>query len=417
MVNQNSLHLALSRSMWYNNPSLVRSSSPSFNRYCRSPSLSFAGPSFTHPSIPVASHYLGSTSPASDPSAYTSSISSLYTTYGLDVEFPLVDLAPRSRFRGASLPTKSTTTSNKINDRVPLVVNTQGWVKGLGADLLVKLKDQVRPTHVFAFEVASDEENGSTTPAYGDHNTYETNLPYLLHRLPGAPSTPLDSKWSPADQRTLAFISYFHSVFPSSSSSSTSSPKGSNNLNRLPINWDFSTSLVTRTPFSLSWRREEGRLSEVRLLDNQVEYEQVLFALNGSVVALALTPSTDFAAPEEDDSTTIDPLAFPYFTTPSPTPLPSLGLALIRSIDPITQTLHLLTPIPSPSPSSGPLILLKGSIDLPLPLSIDFLAKEEERERGVCGVDWKDVPFLSVEGMEGGGRRKVRRNLMRRGQN
>lgn len=42
--------------------------------------------------------------------------------------------------------------------------------------------------------------------------------------------------------------------------------------------------------------------------------------------------------------------------------------------------------------------------------------EEERTERGVCGVEWREVVYFGGEG-EGSGRRKVRRNLMRRGQN
>jgi len=46
---------------------------------------------------------------------------------------------------------------------------------------------------------------------------------------------------------------------------------------------------------------------------------------------------------------------------------------------------------------------------------LDHTASESEREQGLRGVEWKEVPFLSIEEGEGAGRRRVRRNLMRRG--
>jgi polynucleotide 5'-hydroxyl-kinase GRC3/NOL9 len=46
---------------------------------------------------------------------------------------------------------------------------------------------------------------------------------------------------------------------------------------------------------------------------------------------------------------------------------------------------------------------------------LDHTASESERELGLRGVEWKEVPFLSIEEGEGAGRRRVRRNLMRRG--
>ncbi|ORY54149.1 hypothetical protein BCR35DRAFT_296765 [Leucosporidium creatinivorum] len=370
------------------------------------------GPSFTHLSLPISSHFLGTTSPASDPSAYLAAISSLLATFSLDVEYPLTDEAPRRRGAAAA----SSRTSSKIRDRVPLIINTQGWVKGLGADLLAKLKAEARPTHVVSFEPAEESTEGGWSgqeqmapppPEYQDPSCQ-------VIRLVGAPSSPLDSKWSAADLRTLSLISYFHAVFPRDPT-----PSDVPRTNTFPTAWDFSTPLVSQTPFTVDWTASRKQIKGVHLLDSDVPYEQVLYALNGSVVALleeiesinqleeAMPPSAPSAQAH----------AFPLlYLPPPPTSTRSLGLALIRSIDPTTQTLHLLTPVHSSHLAASPLTLVKGAIDLPLPLLLDFKAGEMELNKGVCGTEWKDVPYLTVEEGEQG-RKKVRRNLMRRGQN
>lgn len=273
-----------------------------------------------------------------------------------------------------------------------------------------KIKSEARPTAVFSFEPAAEEGEGGAwngqEPAIAPERTYQ-DPSCQVYRLQGAPSSPLDSKWSAADLRTLAFLSYFHSIFPFSPSTSSTV-----RTNTLPVSWDYSTPLVRRPPFALDWTVAEGQLKGVHLLDSDVPYEQVLYALNGSVVALVCATEVD-----EDSSTSVDAdaatsAAFPLsHTPPSPSNTRSPGLALVRSIDSTSHTLHLLTPVPF----SGPVSLLKGSIDLPLPLLLDFTASEEEQAKGVCGTEWREVPYLSkVEGEEG--RRKVRRNVMRRGQ-
>lgn len=124
---------------------------------------------------------------------------------------------------------------------------------------------------------------------------------------------------------------------------------------------------------------------------------------------------------------------FPFnnlIDSPNPRNTNCLGLGLIRSIDPTNNSLHLLTPVPSPTSStdSSGLILVKGSLELPIPLMMDLPNSTSSTTMtsttssigdpsggGICGVEWKDVPFLTVEGSELG-RNKVRRNLMRRGQ-
>ena len=54
------------------------------------------------------------------------------------------------------------------NDIVPLVINTMGWTKGLGANLLKNIQQIVEPSHVFDFESAytDDRETGYDGPGF-----------------------------------------------------------------------------------------------------------------------------------------------------------------------------------------------------------------------------------------------------------
>ncbi|GAA5982354.1 hypothetical protein JCM5350_006155 [Sporobolomyces pararoseus] len=380
------------------------------------------GPAFTHLTVPVASHFVGSTSPASDPTSYSTAVSSLLETYALEIEFPVIGEPipsnPRRRHhhQASQIPSKSVqTTGGKVRERVPLVINTQGWVKGLGADLLAKLKAESQPTHVCSF-VSPFDSNGEDSGGYSDGGSYvqqqqyelshEEGLPYQLFTLPAAPSNPLESKWTASDYRTLSFVSYFHSDL--AISRATTSPSST-----FPSSWNFSSPLLARIPYSLDWKREAGQISSVHLLDgDDISYEHVLHALNASFVAIV-----DPNALSETSSTlpTSTTRSFPYdpsSTISPPSSSRALGLGLIRSISPSTTSLHLLTPIPPPSTTVS---LVKGSLELPLALMLDHTASESEREQGLKGVDWKEVPFLSIEEGEGAGRRRVRRNLMRRG--
>lgn len=371
--------------------------------------IHFTGPSFTHPSIPIASHFLGTLSPASDPSSYSTAISSLIATYALEVEYPLVDdYTPRHRGQAS---TSTSTPIRKIRDRVPLVVNTQGWMKGLGKDLLARLKDEIRPTHFFAFENVDDlnEGGGGGNGEYLGGEYQESDERQIAFNLESAPSSPLDSKWSAADLRTLSFISYFHSIFLPSDSTTLRM------TNVFPSHWDFTLPLVEKTPYAISWT-DPKQLQGVHILHDEIDYGNILHALNGSIVGITiLTFSNDSAESTSTQSSTS--AHFPYIPNSNP-PHPSTsnchGLALIRSIDPITHSLLLLTPLPCPS---RPIILIKGVLELPLPLMMDYSnLNGGEGATGVAGWEWKDVPFLSIEEGEGG-RKKVRRNLMRKGQN
>ncbi|GAA5825727.1 hypothetical protein JCM3770_003406 [Rhodotorula araucariae] len=322
------------------------------------------GPAFTHLTIPLASRFLGSTSPASDPSAYLAAAQSLLESYALEVEYPLDG--------GLSY-------GDKIAERVPLVVNTQGWVKGLGADLLEKLKALSRPTHVFSF--ATEDAPLPAPPPLGAACTL----------LPPAPPSPLESKWSAAEYRALSLVAYFHAHLAPSAAAAPS--------------WDFSLPLLARTPYALALSDFPSGTHLVSPAGAGIPSTHALHALNGAVVALAAAPSPEVAAVPGQPA--------------------ALGLALVHSVAPGSQTgsvgdatLHVHTPTPAATLAAArrELALVKGAVDLPVALMLDWAASAPEADEGVAGVPWREVPFLSVDTAEGGARKRVRRNVMRRGQ-
>eukprot|EP01083_Nonionella_stella_P005094 14790_1 len=69
------------------------------------------------------SYYYGSNNPADNPSLYLQCISQLYSDWTLFIE------------------------ENAVND-IPLVMNTHGWVTGLGANILKALMVKLNPTHL-----------------------------------------------------------------------------------------------------------------------------------------------------------------------------------------------------------------------------------------------------------------------------
>ncbi|TFY80906.1 hypothetical protein EWM64_g3107, partial [Hericium alpestre] len=98
------------------------------------------GPPFTHPTLPLAAHYVGAASPRSSPSHYLKSIEALVRTYE-DTNATTIltdehDDEPDTR----------------IADSIPLVVNTMGWTKGLGADLNRRIEEAINPTDIVEFE-------------------------------------------------------------------------------------------------------------------------------------------------------------------------------------------------------------------------------------------------------------------------
>ncbi|KAI5116887.1 hypothetical protein M0805_009277 [Coniferiporia weirii] len=383
------------------------------------------GPPFTHPLLPYASHYIGSTSPRNSPSHYLSSIRSLIQTYKIDLQY----LAPEDELLDTDDP--------RIEDVIPLVVNTMGWTKGLGADLARQIIEAVEPTHIFSMQSPNGEfETGMDVlkPA-----TLTTNASITRSQVfeiePIAVGTQ-SARYSAADWRAISLMSYFHSVLSPSqyrllppaiqpSSYATTSPAGSTSL----CHWDCRLPLLACAPYSVSPSEAFDSIILIGAGSEDVVPTEVGRVLNGALVALV--------ASQPDYVEALPPLAqqnLPYMQgaePPDPSSSHCIGLALVRSVSqslyspPITPSvtqplsagdaLYIVTPLASEFiAASAARCLVKGEIELPIWGMLDF--REVERDGSRRETD--EIPFLQWNKSQAAGaeRRRVRRNLMRRGQ-
>lgn len=384
-------------------------------------SLVLSGPPFTHPAIPLRSHYLGSPSPRHDPTRYLSCVSDLLETFRLTVQYPAV----------------ASSDTGRNGQVVPLVLNTQGWVKGLGMDLLLRIIGMARVTCEFEFDVAFEgaEDRGwdGKIPVEGGWGRFrrlregadeeeeealargeKEKRRFVLEQIP--PSV-LSSRYTASDLRLLSLLSYFHASFPSpSSSSSALSPSlSSSAVSLLASRWDFSTPIFARRPWAVDPAKAFSKgVYLVGPGSEEVEGELVWRALEGAIVGVV-------AVEEDEDQAASSSVTSPLYIQGRSEPLPShsrfLGLALVHSIVPSSSTdaspptLHLTSPLPISLLAQPGTALLKGETELPLSGMLDWRrAREEEQEAS---------PFLEVkgegEGVIGSGRRKVRKNVGRRG--
>ncbi|PIA16525.1 hypothetical protein COEREDRAFT_42552, partial [Coemansia reversa NRRL 1564] len=108
------------------------------------------GPPFTHVGQvePYHAVYLGTTTPKNDPDRYALAIkrlSSIYREYVSSVRIA------RKQASGMTSETNVNNMDDMDEQVVPLLVNTQGWLKGLGLDLHYSLCQEVRPTNYIQF--------------------------------------------------------------------------------------------------------------------------------------------------------------------------------------------------------------------------------------------------------------------------
>lgn len=304
----------------------------------------------------------------------------------------------------------------RVIDNVPLVVNMMGWTKGLGVDLSRKVLGIVEPSVVFGFEAPPQD---SIWPA-NRMADYDVPTPFgdgldsavTRYSLEPIPLAAISQRYSPADNRTLALLSYLHAVFPASS------PGASHLQSIYASSWSTSLPLCTQTPYELA---ADAALDAVVLSSpgsEDVVASEIHRVLNGAIVGLiSCEPgSLDLDAPAEDSTRAAR--GIPYTqggASPPPATSTCHGLALVRSVSADTPAkLHVLTPLPPALLAvTRPRVLVKGEMELPVWGMLDFRSED-----AITGVERAKVPFLrwgKTEGT-GGERRRVRRNLMRRGQ-
>jgi polynucleotide 5'-hydroxyl-kinase GRC3/NOL9 len=322
------------------------------------------GPPFTHPTLPHQAHYIGANNPRSSPSHYLRAIQALVETYRLDLQFAtsLVDIEDDGE-------------DDRIADIIPLVVNTMGWTKGLGADLAQRIEELVQPTNIFLFDTSPPD---GAEPDGARVHTLE-------------PITP-SRRFTPSDYRALSLLSYFHAVFPN--------PMYSAPLRQTTASlWSTHLPLCARRPYELTSRLALDRILLTGAGSEDVVRTELVRVLAGALVALVSGPP-----PEGNEE-----LYTPGSPPPDPTTSSCLGLALVRGVSSDGTKLQLLTPVP-PETLKNARILVMGELGLPVWGWLDF--------RSVDGGASADVPFLRWGRSTGAGseRRRVRRNIMRRAQ-
>ncbi|KLO07350.1 hypothetical protein SCHPADRAFT_1001738 [Schizopora paradoxa] len=358
------------------------------------------GPPFSHLRTPYRSHFLGSTSPRNNPSYYISCIESLIETYTQNFRSLDYDVYDSDR------------------EVVPLVVNTMGWTKGLGGDLLKKIEELVMPSHIITIgEVSelrsSDNSQPATTATSRSQiasRAFESPEPQRIN-VESIPYNPESARYTSADWRALSLMSYFHSSYHTSFSDIESL-----------LQWNTNSPLLSNKPYAVSPRAALDSVILTGSGSDDVVPSEIGRVLNGAIVAFVTCEPGSV-----DASSTPRSAAIPYVQgAPLPDPRTSncLGLGLIRGVSPSllspegrldeqtrTEILHIITPVPlSVLRDESCRCIVKGEIELPV------WGMTDSREN--LGGSAIDIPYLQSRRSTAAGadRKKVRRNIMRRSQ-
>ncbi|PKI63168.1 polynucleotide 5'-hydroxyl-kinase NOL9-like [Punica granatum] len=250
---------------------------------------------------PERCFFFGDTSSNRDPRKYLKCISALYNYYREELR----------KLKGSK---------NTIIE-LPLVVNTPGWVKGTGYEVLVKMINYVSPTHVVKIRIPAENKNLPAGAFWLEGGCSHSSLLEIKSVRYDTLNRSILLQKSAALLRDLKVMAYFRQCFPSSS-----------NLTR---NKDLARALAALPPYEVPISSVQ-----IRHLYCQVPTTEVFYSLNASIVGLGVSSE------ESPDL----PLC--------------VGLGIVRGIDLFKGLLYVITPVP-PRILERVDILLQGFIQIP----------------------------------------------------
>lgn len=315
----------------------------------------------------LCQHYVGFNTPSRQPSRYLKLCESLYGYYRKNLQ----------------------------EHNYPLIINTPGWIKGFGVEVLKALCDLVKPTH---FVFVSNMQKDSTSEIL---DALSMEKLYNINGVYGVPS-----RYSPQQLRNLQTLLYFHHV----GSKFNFQPL----LASPPLQVSYADNTVSLLGIACSTVLDTYNFPQEHLCNTlettvcgiygiSLDQFEVLVQ-EGKVSAtkgcLNLVSSDHFA---EVDGT--------FF-----------GLALIHSVDQKKHTVNLYTPINpqrlKEASDSHRLILVRGRTDIPSHELVPKALLTSLQERFQVKKHRLKIPFVSFEKSAGKGGKviKIRRNIMRRSQ-
>ncbi|KAK6153354.1 hypothetical protein DH2020_012993 [Rehmannia glutinosa] len=215
-------------------------------------------------------------------------------------------------------------TATRGSAGLPLVINTPGWVKGIGYEILVDMLKYMFPTHVVKIQISAERKNlpaGAFWSSEGNADAVtviEINAALQDH-FNRSVLVPKDSRLL----RDLRIMAYFRQCFPSDMTISTIK--------------ELARALAAHPPYEIS-------ISSIKIkhVHCQVPVTETFYSLNASIVGLADSSMSE-QWPE------------------------CVGLGIVRGIDTFRGVLHVITPVPQQSLDDVDL-LLQGFIQIPTSL-------------------------------------------------
>jgi hypothetical protein len=324
------------------------------------------GPPFTHLQLPDEAIYLASSNGSEVPLIYCRALQSLKR--------------------------------NMENGR-PTVINTMGWMTGLGLELIQYALQVFKPTHVLAFMAPENEDTVKKclmTNSFGLKGALSAEeaaavyVRYMGNPVGDGPRV----KHSPADQRNLAYWAYFFGIMNSETGKVDRfdfKPLSALRPVAVPLS-HVQLACTSREIDLFDLIKMRGGCDQIRILESWLLMRVVGLARDEKFIGgsrwVNLLPNSKVGSIAE---------------------MSSVGVGLVRSVVRVSDHkihLHILTPLPVSILSKSNTLIL-GSQQLPLPMiAADTMSMQAESAGFSTQMVGTDV--------NGAGARKTRHNMMRR---
>lgn len=323
------------------------------------------------------SHYVGFTSPKDQPLRFNSLLQDLMNKYTNDGEL-----------------------KNEA-----LLINTPGWVKGYGVNLMRVIMEKIRPTHVVYLHPASST---------GRQELEDDEVLNLLKDFQGLEVVPIKGNFGSHDRtggvkyhssqlRIFKKLGYFHRTSGD-------------------FQFDF-TPLLNKAPFQLSYDPEQDsnlkfttvlNYDDLKIVDDD-GYNSLF---EGTIVALYTITNLELEKLQSKLAKNISKIPLlksKDFLKINQASLKFKSLCLIHSIDPQSQLINLYTPSSQSEllkSTSEQYLFVRGATETPI---MEIASNEVIKKFKKQG--FKGMPFVTFKrGSDLEKVWKVRKNVMRRGQ-
>ncbi|GAY38961.1 hypothetical protein CUMW_040710 [Citrus unshiu] len=262
-------------------------------------------PDLTIPCLktPKRCYFFGDVSSKRDPTAYLKYITTLYDYYRKEYYM----------FNESESPGRT---------ELPLIVNTPGWVKGIGYDILVDMLKYITPTHVVKINISFEKKNLPAGAFWLDNfEGVDVNLIEISSARQDSFNRSVLVQKDARLLRDLRIMAYFRQCFPS-------------DLN-ITIIKELAQALAAHPPYQVPISS-----IKIRHLYCQVPSSEIFYSLNATIVGLAISSDASENLPH------------------------CVGLGIVRGIDTLKGLLYVITPVPPGILEKVDLFLL-GFIQIP----------------------------------------------------